>query len=98
MILENVGMSLFTCYFWTCFFLSGILFLADVETNECLENNGGCWQDKGANITACKVFISNGKLLCYVLSLSWISRTYLSFYLFTSCISVSTGYIPWKSV
>ncbi|KAG4907664.1 hypothetical protein JHK86_056148 [Glycine max] len=27
---------------------------SDVETNECLENNGGCWQDKVANITACK--------------------------------------------
>ncbi|XP_020237450.1 vacuolar-sorting receptor 1 [Cajanus cajan] len=27
---------------------------SDVETNECLENNGGCWQDKTANITACK--------------------------------------------
>ncbi|KAJ3680952.1 hypothetical protein LUZ60_015441 [Juncus effusus] len=26
----------------------------DVETNECLENNGGCWQDKSANVTACK--------------------------------------------
>lgn len=26
----------------------------DVETNECLENNGGCWRDKVANITACK--------------------------------------------
>ncbi|KAK4405163.1 Vacuolar-sorting receptor 3 [Sesamum angolense] len=26
----------------------------DVETNECLENNGGCWQDTTANITACK--------------------------------------------
>ncbi|KAK9124750.1 hypothetical protein Sjap_014352 [Stephania japonica] len=25
-----------------------------IETNECLENNGGCWQDKEANITACK--------------------------------------------
>ncbi|KAI4375567.1 hypothetical protein MLD38_013422 [Melastoma candidum] len=27
---------------------------SDVETNECLENNGGCWQDKTANLTACK--------------------------------------------
>lgn len=27
---------------------------ADIETNECLQNNGGCWQDKAANITACR--------------------------------------------
>ncbi|KAE8670011.1 Vacuolar-sorting receptor 1 [Hibiscus syriacus] len=27
---------------------------SDVETNECLENNGGCWQDKAANLTACR--------------------------------------------
>ncbi|MBA0755420.1 hypothetical protein Gogos_022190 [Gossypium gossypioides] len=25
-----------------------------IETNECLENNGGCWEDKTANITACR--------------------------------------------
>ena len=28
----------------------------DMETNECLTNNGGCWQNLKANITACKVF------------------------------------------
>ncbi|ESQ52104.1 hypothetical protein EUTSA_v10016381mg [Eutrema salsugineum] len=27
---------------------------ADIETNECLEANGGCWQDKRFNVTACK--------------------------------------------
>ncbi|GMH27714.1 hypothetical protein Nepgr_029557 [Nepenthes gracilis] len=26
----------------------------DLETNECLENNGGCWRDVQANISACK--------------------------------------------
>lgn len=26
----------------------------DIQTNECLNNNGGCWQDKTANVTACK--------------------------------------------
>lgn len=26
----------------------------DIQTNECLENNGGCWRDKAANVTACK--------------------------------------------
>ncbi|KAL0364441.1 UNVERIFIED_CONTAM: Vacuolar-sorting receptor 2 [Sesamum angustifolium] len=26
----------------------------DMETNECLQNNGGCWQDKAANISACR--------------------------------------------
>lgn len=34
---------------------SGLQKYAGIETNECLENNGGCWQDKQANITACKV-------------------------------------------
>ncbi|KAG8066230.1 hypothetical protein GUJ93_ZPchr0004g40201 [Zizania palustris] len=26
----------------------------DMETDECLNNNGGCWQDEKTNITACK--------------------------------------------
>ncbi|KAF4391412.1 hypothetical protein F8388_008023 [Cannabis sativa] len=26
----------------------------DLETNECLERNGGCWRNKHSNITACK--------------------------------------------
>ncbi|XP_010931377.1 vacuolar-sorting receptor 1 [Elaeis guineensis] len=26
----------------------------EIETNECLENNGGCWEDEAANITACR--------------------------------------------
>ncbi|CAE6029973.1 unnamed protein product [Arabidopsis arenosa] len=28
---------------------------ADIETNECLIENGGCWQDKRSNVTACKL-------------------------------------------
>ncbi|GAB4853434.1 Vacuolar-sorting receptor 3 [Ancistrocladus abbreviatus] len=32
----------------------GVCLSDDIETNECLDNNGGCWQDKTANITACK--------------------------------------------
>ncbi|XP_031485205.1 vacuolar-sorting receptor 1-like [Nymphaea colorata] len=26
----------------------------EIETNECLDKNGGCWEDKAANVTACK--------------------------------------------
>ncbi|XP_057971501.1 vacuolar-sorting receptor 7-like [Malania oleifera] len=26
----------------------------DLETNECLDRNGGCWQDSRSNVTACR--------------------------------------------
>ncbi|URD72108.1 vacuolar-sorting receptor [Musa troglodytarum] len=29
----------------------------DIETNECLDSNGGCWQDSQLNITACKLWV-----------------------------------------
>lgn len=31
-----------------------ICLTGDLETNECLERNGGCWKDKQSNTTACK--------------------------------------------
>ncbi|KAJ6805304.1 vacuolar-sorting receptor 6-like [Iris pallida] len=27
---------------------------SDIETNQCLDDDGGCWRDKDLNITACK--------------------------------------------
>lgn len=43
--------------------------MTEVESNECLDNNGGCWQDKSANITACKVHcdIPGNTLYVYIL-------------------------------
>ncbi|WCJ33268.1 VACUOLAR SORTING RECEPTOR 6 [Euphorbia peplus] len=31
-----------------------ICLTSDLQTNECLERNGGCWEDKHSNVTACK--------------------------------------------
>lgn len=57
--------------------------VADVETNECLENNGGCWQDKIANLTACKVWIKT----------FLIEFLYLIMIRLTLHIMVCSGYI-----
>jgi hypothetical protein len=33
--------------------------IPDMETDQCFEDNGGCWRDEKTNITACKVPISS---------------------------------------
>ncbi|KAL5978750.1 Vacuolar-sorting receptor 6 [Asimina triloba] len=33
-----------------------VVVLTDLDTNECLERNGGCWQDTHLNVTACKLW------------------------------------------
>lgn len=56
-----------------------IFFTAEVETNECLNNNGGCWQDKAANITACKVaFHDSLPFEFYVFLVIIISDSYIN--------------------
>ncbi|XP_022721878.1 vacuolar-sorting receptor 1-like isoform X2 [Durio zibethinus] len=40
----------------------------DIETNECLENNGGCWQDKAANISACRNTFSGRVCECPIVN------------------------------
>ena len=60
---ENPDVNTYDVYFVIAITLVHLIFifssfgsfLADIETNECLHNNGGCWQDKAANVTACKV-------------------------------------------
>nr|GMD12765.1 vacuolar-sorting receptor 6-like [Ipomoea batatas] len=37
----------------------------DLETNECLDRNGGCWHGPKSNITACKVFKGMNALLLF---------------------------------
>ncbi|GMH20651.1 hypothetical protein Nepgr_022492 [Nepenthes gracilis] len=33
---------------------AGASHIIDIETNECLVIDGGCWQNQASNITACK--------------------------------------------
>jgi hypothetical protein len=52
----NAPALLSNAAFFSPFLLRGwLLSFTDIETNECLENNGGCWSDKASNVTACKV-------------------------------------------
>ncbi|CAF2060221.1 unnamed protein product [Brassica napus] len=46
----------------------------DIETNECLQNNGGCWEDKTINITACRVLFIAGHFQRKSMSMSCCSR------------------------
>lgn len=55
-LLGNSQFSFENFLFHLCFSLA-LLSLIDVETNECLHNNGGCWEDKTLNVSACKVCI-----------------------------------------
>ncbi|XP_042433403.1 vacuolar-sorting receptor 6-like [Zingiber officinale] len=40
----------------------------DMETNECLRSNGGCWQDPKSNITACKDTFRGRLCVCPVVN------------------------------
>ncbi|TYI66660.1 hypothetical protein E1A91_D09G240600v1 [Gossypium mustelinum] len=42
--------------------------LTDIETNRCSENNGGCWEDNIANITACRDTIRGRVCECPVVN------------------------------
>ncbi|URD95009.1 vacuolar-sorting receptor [Musa troglodytarum] len=40
----------------------------DIETNECLRSNGGCWEDSKSNITACKDTFRGRLCVCPVVN------------------------------
>ncbi|KAJ8439607.1 hypothetical protein Cgig2_017174 [Carnegiea gigantea] len=82
----------------------------DIETNECLDNNGGCWKDKSANITACKdtfrgrvcecplvngvQFEGDGYTSCK--GESWISTLPCDIWHFSGCRGVFGSMIPYS--
>jgi len=73
--------------------LIGKPYLAEVETNECLENNGGCWKDKAANITACKVlYLSENK---YLIREQIGFQFSIFMFIF---VNIFSGYFPWASM
>ncbi|MBA0671887.1 hypothetical protein Goklo_029515 [Gossypium klotzschianum] len=77
--------------------------------NECLENNGGCWQDKTANLTACRdtyrgrvcecllvdgvQFKGDGYSHCEGENQDLFARIKCSFALMSSCYSTRPGWI-----
>lgn len=83
-------------------FVLSCFILSDIETNECLENNGGCWQDKSANLTACKVIrlqLVPVGLISIWSYMSWQVRFnhFLSFIAWRT-YGLDIGHIPWESV
>ena len=68
----------------------GWVSFVDIETNECLEHNGGCWLDKATNVSACKVHFYWGKYVTrYLIQIAhvWVHiSNLLSF--------IILGYLP----
>ncbi|KAG6476168.1 vacuolar-sorting receptor 6-like [Zingiber officinale] len=58
----------------------------DIETNECLESNGGCWYDLQLNITACKDTFRGRICECPV-----VNNVQLSGDGYNSCTAVGPG-------
>ena len=79
----------------------GWLSCTDIETNECLENNGGCWHDRSSNITACMVFLSLN-FLRHIFAKRFVSTFFISHGLvyldLTIYVFLIIGYLPRKSL
>ncbi|XP_074560109.1 vacuolar-sorting receptor 6-like [Curcuma longa] len=64
----------------------GVCLNPDIETNECLTSNGGCWQDTQLNITACKDTFRGRICQCPV-----VNNVQFSGNGYDSCIAVGPG-------